>query len=220
MGIAYNTSIVRSGLILHLDAANVKSYPGSGTTWFDLSGNSANGSFGGDPSFITDSFGTFSFDGTGDEILLGNDSLFHITEGTIGSWFNSNVTNSGYNGIIAKQRAWGLFVLDDVLVAYSWVGGLRSTGINVFQTGWHHVMMTFTETTGTPSDNAIIYLDAEPVLTTTIIHSDHNRPLNIGDANASQNFSGLISTGYIYDRVLSANEVSQNFEALRGRYGI
>ena len=43
MGIAYNTSIVRDGLVLHLDAANKKSYPGSGTVWSDLSGNDRNG---------------------------------------------------------------------------------------------------------------------------------------------------------------------------------
>ena len=43
MGIVYNTSIIRDGLVLHLDAANVKSYPGSGTTWTDLTGNSYNG---------------------------------------------------------------------------------------------------------------------------------------------------------------------------------
>ena len=42
MGIGYNTSVVRDGLVLYLDAANSKSYPGSGTTWFDLTGNNNN----------------------------------------------------------------------------------------------------------------------------------------------------------------------------------
>src|SRR6056300_111169 len=42
MALAYNSRIVRDGLVLHLDAANVKSYPGSGSTWFDLSGNGNN----------------------------------------------------------------------------------------------------------------------------------------------------------------------------------
>jgi hypothetical protein len=39
MGIAYNPRTITDGLVLCLDAANSKSYPGSGTTWTDLSGN-------------------------------------------------------------------------------------------------------------------------------------------------------------------------------------
>ena len=38
MGIAYNTSMISDGLIVYVDAANPRSYPGTGNTWYDLSG--------------------------------------------------------------------------------------------------------------------------------------------------------------------------------------
>lgn len=66
MAIAYNTSIVRDGLVLHLDAANVKSYPGSGTTWKDLSGLGNNASKNGTESLATwNSAGYFEHRPTG-----------------------------------------------------------------------------------------------------------------------------------------------------------
>jgi hypothetical protein len=42
MSLGHGASVVRDGLVLHLDAANIKSYPGTGTTWYDLSGNGNN----------------------------------------------------------------------------------------------------------------------------------------------------------------------------------
>lgn len=64
MGIAYNTSIVRDGLLLHLDAANVKSYPGSGTTWNDLSGKGSNGILVNGPVYSSNGKGSITLDGT------------------------------------------------------------------------------------------------------------------------------------------------------------
>jgi len=60
--------IVTDGLVLALDAANVKSYPGSGTTWRDLSGNDGNGTLTAGPTFSTDNGGVISFDGSDDAV--------------------------------------------------------------------------------------------------------------------------------------------------------
>ena len=221
MGIAYNASLVRSGLVLHLDAANPKSYPGSGTTWSDLSGNSNNGTLVNGVGYSTDNKGTMSFDNRNDEVICTNNSSVQITTGTICAWFNASNGNAGVNGIIAKQRAWGLFVTDNTLRAYDWGNNTwRDTGITVGNNIWNYAAMTFTETIGAPSNNAIIYLNGSSVLTTTIKHSNHDVTVQIGEANASQHFGGLISSASVYNRVLSEIEIKQNFEALRGRYAI
>jgi hypothetical protein len=65
MGLGHSPSIVRDGLVLYLDAANPKSYPGSGTTWFDLKGTS-NSTLSNGPTFVNSNKGYFSFDGVND----------------------------------------------------------------------------------------------------------------------------------------------------------
>jgi len=62
-------NIVTSGLVLQLDAANTKSYPGSGTTWTDLSGNGNNGTLTNSPTFSSANGGIFTFNGTNQFIL-------------------------------------------------------------------------------------------------------------------------------------------------------
>lgn len=66
MATAYNPKLVTSGLILYLDAGNQASYPGSGTTWNDLSGNSRNASLVNGPTFSSDALGSVVFDGVND----------------------------------------------------------------------------------------------------------------------------------------------------------
>jgi hypothetical protein len=221
VGLYHSPRIVTDGLVLCLDAANAKSYPGSGTTWTDLSGNGNNGTFVNGPTYSSSNGGSISFDGSDDEVICTNNTSVQITVGTISAWFNANNGNTGTNGIIAKQSAWGLFVWDNTLRAYDWGNGVsRDTGINVGNSTWNYVAMTFTETVGTPSNNAIIYLNGSSVLTTTVRHSNHNVTVQVGEANAAQHFGGFIASASVYNRVLTAEEIKQNFNALRGRFGI
>lgn len=214
------SGIVTSGLVLHLDAGNAASYPGSGTTWTDLSGSGNNGTLVNGPTYSSANGGSIVFDGTNDTVNCGNAASLQITVGTISAWINATSDNSGFNGIITKQNAWGLFVFDNILVAYSWGGGgTRSTGVNVGNSTWTHVAMSFTETTGSPSNNAIIYVNGSPVLTTTVIHSNQSQQVTT-DGSSSQCLSGNTSQIAIYNRVLSSTEITQNYNALRGRYGL
>jgi hypothetical protein len=218
MSLAHSPSIITNGLVLCLDAANTKSYPGSGTTWTDLSGNGNNGTLSG-VGYNSSNLGYLTFDGTDDEVICTNNASVQITVGTISAWFNANNGNTGVNGIIAKQSAWGLFVWDNTLRAYDWGNSVsRNTGITVGNSTWNYVAMTFTETVGTPSNNAIIYLNGSAVLTTTVKHSNHNVTVQIGEANAGQHFGGFIASASVYNRVLTAQEIQQNYNALKSRY--
>jgi hypothetical protein len=221
MALSHGPPIVTNGLVLALDAADRNSYPGSGTTWTDLSGRGNTGTLVNTPTYSSANGGSLSFNGSNQYVNCGNATNLQITVGTISAWFNANNGNSGYNGIIAKQNAWALFVADNILNTFDWGNGAeRSTGITVGNSTWNYAAMTFTETVGTPSNNAIIYLNGNPVLTTTVRHSNHTVQVQIGEANFSQIFGGNIAQASIYNRVLSAEEVSQNFNALRGRFNI
>jgi len=214
-------NIVTSGLVLQLDAANTKSYPGSGTTWTDLSGNGNNGTLTNSPTFSSANGGIFTFNGTNQFINCGNNSSIQITVGTISAWVRTTTPGASFRSIIAKQSAWGLFFNDGILVTYDWGNAqTRTTGLNIANGIWNHTAMTFTQTVGTPSNNAIIYLNGASVLTTTIKHSNHNVNLQIAEANANQFLNGNIASAQIYNRALSATEILQNYNGTKSRFGI
>ena len=70
MSVSNGPSIVTSGLVLSLDAADKNSYPGSGTTWADLSGNTNNGTLTNGPTFSSANQGSIVFDGVDDSCIL------------------------------------------------------------------------------------------------------------------------------------------------------
>ena len=72
MGVFAGPEIVEDGLVLALDAGNTKSYPGSGTTWTDLSGNGNNGSLVNGVGYNSGNLGSLSFDGVNDYVNFGN----------------------------------------------------------------------------------------------------------------------------------------------------
>ena len=67
MGLGHSPRIVTDGLVLCLDAANARSYPGTGTTWTDRSASGYSGTLTNGPTFSTDGGGCFVFDGSNDE---------------------------------------------------------------------------------------------------------------------------------------------------------
>ena len=217
--------MVTSGLVLYLDAANAASYPGSGTGWTDLSNNGNSGTLTNAPTYSSVNGGELIFNGTNQFVNCGNAASLQITTGTIGAWIKANNTNSSYNGIVVKQFAWSLFVLDNVLVAYDWGNSAtRTTGVTVGNNTWTNVAMSFTETIGTPSNNITIYVNGSSVLTSTVKHaSNQTVSLAIGDGSvpsSSQSFGGSMSQVTVYNRVLSQAEVTQNYNAIKGRYGL
>jgi hypothetical protein len=219
----YSLGVVQDGLVLNLDASKFYSYPKSGTTWTDLTNNGNTGTLVNGVGYNSANRGSLVFDGVNDYVNCQNAANLQITVGTISAWFNANSGNNAYNGIITKQEAWSLFVKDNVLVSYDWGNTAeRNTGITVGNSTWNYAAMTFTQTVGTPSNNAIIYLNGTSVLTTTVKHVSQATPVVVGDGGvgASQNFGGNMAQALIYNRALTATEITQNFNATRARFGI
>jgi hypothetical protein len=217
-------NIVKDGLLIYSDPSSPNSYfqLQAGTTLKDMSGNGNNGSIINTPTFSTTVNGMFTFNGTNQYINFGNTSQLQITVGSISAWVRATNGNSGYRGIITKQNAWGLFLLNNVFICYDWGNGVpRSTGITIGNSTWCNVAMTFTQTIGTPSNNVILYLNGLPVLTTTVKHVVHTVGVQLAWANfAGQYLIGDIAQGIVYNKVLTATEIQQNFNTTRSRFGI
>ena len=215
--------VITDGLVLYLDAGIAASYPGSGTIWTDLSGNENSGSFVNDPTYDSANGGSIVFDGINDYINCGNKTSLQISVGTISSWVKLSSIISGYRGILVKQLDWGLFAKDGIFITYDWTASLdRSTGINIADGNWKNVSMTFTETIGSPSNNAIVYLNGIAVLTTTVQKPPANTvalTIGSGSPSVSQIFNGNIANSIVYNRVLSPQEILQNYNAQKTKFG-
>jgi hypothetical protein len=220
MGIDYNSIISTEGLIGYWDAANPKSYSGSGSTWYDLSGRGNDGTLINGPIFNANTNkGAFTFDVTNDYVNFGNSSVLQQNSGTLSAWAKASSPGAVYRGIIAKQGAYGLFYLNSVLIAYDWGSDqARSTGINIADNTWKNVVLTYQSGV---SNGTRIYINGVSVLTTTItILNQINNLFGGAEANASQFAACQISSFNMYSRVLTAQEILQNYNATKGRYGI
>ncbi len=96
--------VITDGLVLFLDAGNNRSYPGTGTTWTDLSSTAITGSLTNGPTFNSANGGSVVFDGTNDHITFGNNLNFEITSPfTVSTWFRTTRTGE-FVGVIAGKN--------------------------------------------------------------------------------------------------------------------
>ena len=225
MAVGYNPKVVTDGLVLALDAGNTKSYPGSGTTWTDLSGNSNTGTLDNGPTFSTDNGGAIVFDGSDDRVSISSYQLSTTNSSapyTLSAWINR--TGSTTDGGIITQYVTGTSAVDRFGLRenqggkLSWWKGGSDLAISpdVIPTNvWKYVVGV------KRSDQSVsIYVDGIEVDTGTDTLDFENGTLRIGRFHTLAPFSGKISQVSIYNKALTAAEVEQNYNALRGRYEI
>jgi len=233
--------IVTNGLVLNLDAGNPGSYSNAShsdaTTWFDLSGNGNNGVLVNGASYTTDGGGSLNFDGVNDRIDLSSRKLVGASGVTMSIWYKTSSTKT-YNFLMGKgnlssgnplTRVLGMQIYNLHLTFTASQGdntGWCSQGNNgpVLATDgtWHQVTGTFdlsSQTIKTYVDGALKYTSA----CNQTGDSEGSDILYIGQDSTlwpSGYFLGQLNDAFVYNRVLSATEVQQNFNTLRGRYGI
>ena len=250
MAVGYSPNIVTDGLVLCLDAGNRESYPGSGTIWTDLAGtnngtltngptfNSTNGgsiAFDGVNDFAT--LGSFPV-------------INNLSQLTISSWFRASTLTAGVNGwspIFSKRQSLVAFrpaieiifgdsdaglVPSQLFIrintaaadsyAYSSVGTILT---NI----WYNVVMVYNGTGAANSDKVKLYVQNVPtsltfggsnIPTTTSNPADDARIAGMLFTGQPRYFNGGVSLTQIYNRALSQAEITQNFNATRGRFGI
>ena len=221
---------IETGLIVSVDAANPTSYPGSGTTWRDLSGNSKNGTTSG-ATYGSQNGGVFNFDGVNDTISFGTgNTFFPLTSFTIDLWTQSKGTvpttgtTPGLFGFTYGIRAY--FDLTNRVV-FSATSGSTLQNLTYTHTtnirddgSWNNIVFQATPT------NSYIYLNGElkasrslTWLGNTIWPTD---TWNLGrdNNNSFQFFTGSIASYKMYNTALTLPQIQQNFNAIRGRFGI
>ena len=117
MGISRGKSIVTDGLILYLDAANKKSYPGSGTVWSDLSGNANTGTLTNGPTFDSSNNGSINFDGTDDLVECSSISSTNFTN-SVRMNVDSQTTNGIISWTVGTVRRELIFVSSNLSIVY------------------------------------------------------------------------------------------------------
>lgn len=228
MATRYSPKIVTSGLVLALDAANKLSYPGSGTSWYDMSGNSYNGTLTNSPTFSGANSGTFIFDGTNDNVQLGNASTFLPTSAiTINSWAKTNVTGV-YKKIFVTVTA-GTASITGIYFSLGpapynyYLGIITNNGGQYAGANTDPSTTSFSNFCGTyDGANIRLYLNgtllATQAQTGTIVNTGIGR-LSGYDSN-TEIWDGNISTFSIYNRALTATEILQNYNANKTRFGL
>lgn len=248
MSVNYNPATPSNGLVLCLDSRNPRSYPGSGTTWFDISGNNNHGTLTNGPVFTSNGF---SFDGTNDFVNFGDilDSVFvgSSAKFTLSAWINvlSTTATMCIFGKIAdssflEDQRQILFYLNNRFLTALWYGALNSASYVQLQcpvliplNTWTYVAMNFDATIVNSNQKCNLFINGNLVNYNILLSQSSpssipngTAPLAIG-ASVSTNglsstylFNGSINDSRIYNRVLSNTEIQQLFQAQRGRYGV
>lgn len=214
MSLNHGTSIVRNGLVLHLDAANKKSYAGSGTTWVDLSSSKLDSSLINGVGY--DGQGLI-FDGVDD---YGSLNLSRTASGVTYEAFlkPTNVTKDQmYLGSQASGNY--LRILNSKAFISIPANGQRTLAHTqtLLNNSVYHIVSTYDGIQLKTYVNG--NLTVGTVITQPLDNIDINRIGRWRDSD-QRSFVGNLYCVRIYDRELSAVEINQNFEALRGRYGI
>lgn len=228
MSLNHSPAIVTDGLVLCLDAANVRSYPKTGTTWTDLKGDN-NGTLTNGPTFSSANGGSLSFDGTNDHVNCGDNFSFlddpDANEFTITSWINGEAGADGtiFSKADNSNRMVQLFTHPSDYVQIR-VGGTIIDGNAIVTDGaWHNVGLRVRNDGGTYK--ARIYVDgasdsSESAIGSTTVTADFliGARRDSGNTGLGYLFDGKIANCLIYNRALTAEEILQNYEATVGRY--
>jgi hypothetical protein len=233
--IAYLGNITTQGLVLDLDAGIKGSYPGSGTTWTDISNNGNNGTLTNGPTFTGSDYGAIRFDGTDDYVDCGTANPIP-NSWTLTSWVQNSV-KVGYGNIIGRSAGIPLYEQNATLgwssvrsSSFS-VGGKLTNGTFYYEctssaflnTGSIlNVVGSFNE----PTTTLTLYINGAPVNTKNTGFSmtlTGSQKIQVGcsDGNSLGNFfSGSIYQAQIYNQALTQFQVWQNFNSYKSRYGI
>ena len=249
MSVLTRPPIVTSGLVLHLDAANRKSYPGSGTTWFDISGNRNNLNLTGSYSYDQVNTAMYFVSSSNPNIsYTGNIDLTNTNKVSVDFYCRIPTYFTGSLGQIIFEVS-NNFNFSDVgfLVSYGdnsnsdTVGRasvelpLRgNTGYNISHfdkslvndSRWHHWCCIFDKSRNNPE--TFLYIDGVFKVSTIASTYTSNNTNNFGNVPlyVGGRYTGVapatfqLSSYRIYNRTLSAQEILQNYNAQKARFGL
>lgn len=231
----HGPKIVRENLVLALDAADKTSYPGSGTTWYDISGRGNNSTLTNGPTFSSANNGVIVLDGSNDAILAPScNTLGTLPEQAFEIWVKSSGLGAGetIGGLICPDYGQVSYINGSGNVVYSiyntdvspysYLINATTSGVNVFDNNWHHIICT----RGSAQYN--VYIDGISrasgngggTWSGATIWSAMNTQIGNNPNDVYYNLYGNIALAKIYKKYLSAQEVKQNYNATKTRFGL
>lgn len=218
MAFNFSPKIITDGLVLHLDAANPKSYMSGSTTWNDLSRNGNNGTLVNGVGFNSANNGSMVFDGVNDYVqTLSN---FTVSAMTLIGFIKRNGSQRNYTGIFFSRgtNITGLNVFSTQnILGYHWNGAAYTYNSNLLipDNTWCMVAMAVSSTAATFYVNTSSATNNVSHGTTTIDN------FKIGqDDFGGRFYNGTVGNMFLYNRALTPQEILQNFNATRSRYGV
>ena len=228
LGRSVNTPVYNNGLVLNLDAGNANSYPGTGTTWFDLaSGN--NGTLTNGPTYDTANGGSLSFSINKYVTIPTGDSYnFGTSDFTIEGWVNFNsITGPNDQIFVSKFTSWTSNL--DFVFRFSFAtpritflaGDLSAISLqnsyNITINTWYNYCVSRVSGVTTLYLNGI----AQSSHTGSVNIPNDKTDIRLGYAqDNSEPLNGRMSGFKVYNRGLSSTEILNNFNSTRGRFGL
>ena len=222
MALRHSPLVTTNGLVLYLDAANRKSYPGTGTAWTDLLQNGVNGTLTNGPTFTSTNGGTIVFDGVDDYVIVTPPTSY--SEYTV-QFFCKWISSVGVSERLFGCDAFGTYTIFnpyDVGFHYNPLGGVPSSvtlasGVNIGFGTWCQVAVTVS----TLLSNVVIYINGIARNSwSTLPAANLSANIFIGKQNTLYGANCQFANFQLYNRAITAAEVTQNFNALRTRFGI
>jgi hypothetical protein len=217
MAFNYSPKIVTDGLVLYLDAANPKSYISGSTSWNDISRGGNNGTLVNGPTFNSANGGSIVFDGVNDYVTIPSSSLLNtLTQFTYTAYLNISSSDT-YGAIIARNNSLVWYAGRTVVGQRLYIGGSTTGDSNTFLPSDRYAFICVTW------DGTTIryYFNGAPDGTATNTLSAFNTtPISIGRYQTGEYFQGNIPIIQIYNRALSAQEILQNYNATKTRFGL
>jgi hypothetical protein len=243
MGVKSGPRIIKDSLIIHLDASVSRAYSGSGNTWYDISGNNNHGYLVNTPTFNSSGAASnFSFNGTDEYVDITtspNTFSYNRSSFTVLGWVRfTSLPNPFYAGtiigkwnigsdqfnefILNTQDETRTFVLgvdfDDSLSPNNAVSDIVTTNTTYTTNIWYHVCGTFNNGVSSIYLNGILENSATSAYTT--IRTDNTAYLRSALFYTNLYSVGQRSIIQMYNRALTAQEVLQNYNATKRRYGL
>jgi hypothetical protein len=223
-------NIVTDNLVLWLDAANRSSYPGSGTTWRDMSGNNNNGTLTNGPTFSSTNQGSILLDGVDDLINFGNNSTLYdaYNASFTQQYFIKLISNASTLKTIFRVDDWSRIYIEistsqiNFSIGYSSPVDSLLYNTVIQYNKWYSLCVVWTKlSTQKMYLDGILVAERVPTVTnyTGITNSFGGANLGRGHTNPyNTNINANIAIFAHYNRALSPSEVQQNYDALKSRY--
>jgi hypothetical protein len=222
----FPSELVTDGLVFNLDAGDPRSYPGSGTTWTDLSGYNQTGTLTNGPTYNNANGGSFAFSKAGLKYSESTASAFNITGAnakfTLEAWAR-NTTDGVYNTVLSIGTRYAQIGFHaNATFMYGANGG--GGNILIYPSGhtvgnWYHLVMTFE---GLGDNIAKFYVNGSLLSSGNIGNNGNTTTTSIRigafATSGTEFLDGNVAVARVYNKALSAAEIAQNYDALKVRY--